>query len=41
MHLRQLRLGGYPFRADDLSLTLWEDLGVLEAYIQAKMPRLF
>jgi hypothetical protein len=40
LRLRLLRLGGYPFGADDLSMATWTDLGILENYIQSKTPRL-
>lgn len=40
LQLRQLRLGGYPFAADDMPLETWSDLGVLESVIQARTPRL-
>lgn len=32
-HLRLLRLSGYPFRANDLTMQQWEDLGSLEEAI--------
>jgi len=41
LDLRMLRLGGYPFAADDLPLQTWTDLGILENYLESKRPRLF
>lgn len=34
--IRRLRLSGYPFKANDLSLETWEDLGVLEETLNGK-----
>lgn len=31
LRLRDLQLGGYPFRADDLSIEEWIDLGQIKA----------
>lgn len=41
LYLRTLRMGGYPFAADDLDLETWADLGELEMYFEARRPRLF
>lgn len=43
LRLRLLRLAGYPFAPDSMSLDTWLDLGVLESVIAAKTPtvRLF
>lgn len=35
--LHLLGLGGFPFRANDLSMQTWEDLGRLRQAINAKM----
>lgn len=40
LRLRLMRLGGYPFGAEDLPLSTWADLGVLENVIQSKTPKL-
>ena len=31
--IRHLKMAGYPFRANDLSLEEWEDLGRAEEYL--------
>ncbi len=36
-----LQLGGYPLKADALSLQTWSDLGILKQVLEARKPRLF
>jgi hypothetical protein len=36
LRLRQLKLAGYPFRANDLTLEEWADLGNLEDVMAGK-----
>jgi hypothetical protein len=36
MYLRNLQKGGYPFKANDLSLEEWIDLGMLNDLIERK-----
>jgi hypothetical protein len=36
--LRHLKLAGYPFKANDLSLEEWEDLGKIEDWMQHGKP---
>jgi hypothetical protein len=41
MRWRTLRKGGFPFQSDDLSLQVWNDLGILEQVMESRMPRMF
>lgn len=38
IRLRSLRMAGYPFGADDLTLEEWIDLGRLEQCLQTPLP---
>lgn len=41
MELHLLKQAGFPFGADDLPLSMWQDLGVLAGILESKRVRLF